>query len=683
MGKNTKKIFFCLSGCLIIFLPAVFISHLAAAEYRVEQNGLPLYFIPNQGQVHSEVQFYAKASGYTLGLTKKGLIFGNKYASALFFKGSNKDPEMLALDLTSHRVNVIKGKDRSKWRMDIPTFCAVKFASLYPQIDLKVYGKERAVEYDWIIKPGGEVANIRFVFADVNETTIDKNGNLLVKTERLETQHLKPVCFQFIKGKKHLVNADFARIEGDEFGFSVDDYDKNYDLIIDPYILVYSSYIGGSGEDVVEDIAVDKKGALYICGSTKSLDLPVKKAVQDYNAGWIDAYIYKVKPNGKGLVYATYLGGVDYDSAFGICVDKKGAAYITGVTDSSDFPTKNAFDDEFGAHRDGFVLKLNPAGNQLEFSTFLGGFGDDQSIDIALDSKGAIFVTGATESLDFPVKNALQSQLNQFKDAFVTKINKNGKDLVYSTYLGGAHVDYGTKIVVDKTGAIIVAGTSFSVDFPTKKALQSELAGMLDSIVFKINPSGNSLVFSTYLGGTAQDHLRGLAVDKKGRIWVSGYTYSEDFPTQDPFQAKRRRAPDIYVTQLNKTGQALRFSTYLGGKGIDYSLSLAIDSVGNVWITGVTTSNNFPIRSPLQKKPKKGSNIIISMFSAQDHDLIFSTYFGGSKGDEADGIIIDNSDSVYISGTTQSRNFPLLNPFQKKHKGGNLDSYVLKLKKLK
>jgi len=219
MSNNKKKKFFCFIGCLIIILPSLFAFKIAAAEYRVEPNGLPLYFIPNQGQINSGVQFYTKTPGYILGINKKGLIFGNKDGAALFFKGTKKDSKILPLDLTSHRVNVIKGKDRSKWRTDIPTFSAVKFESLYPRIDLKVYGNERAVEYDWIIKPGGEVANIRFVFDDVKETTLDKYGNLLVKTEQLETQHLKPVCFQVIKGKKHLVNADLYRLFSAETHF--------------------------------------------------------------------------------------------------------------------------------------------------------------------------------------------------------------------------------------------------------------------------------------------------------------------------------------------------------------------------------------------------------------------------------------------------------------------------------
>ena len=370
--------------------------------------------------------------------------------------------------------------------------------------------------------------------------------------------------------------------------------------------LVYSTYLGGSGGDGASSIAVDSAGNAYVTGSTYSDNFPVtpgafQTTCEDINGC---AFVTKINPTGSALVYSTYLGGSGDvyagDWGYGIAVDSAGNAYVVGTTGSTNFPTKNPLQPTFAGTFDAFVTEINPWGTALVYSTYLGGSGDNWGFGIAVDSAGNAYVTGATDSTDFPTKNPLQPALAGARNAFVTKINSAGSALVYSTYLGGIDENWGYGIAVDSAGNAYVTGDA-GADFPvTPGAFQTTCCG---AFVTKLNPSGSALVYSTYLDNAfAYGKPSGIAVDSAGNAYVTGGTISKDFPvTPGAFQTHYKgsckvwRLGDAFVTRLNPTGSALVYSTYLGGSGCDFGNGIAVDSAGNAYVTGYTSSTNFPI----------------------------------------------------------------------------------------
>ena len=373
-------------------------------------------------------------------------------------------------------------------------------------------------------------------------------------------------------------------------------------------MLEYSTYLGGSGVDQGYGIAVDSAGNAYVTGSTESTNFPTANAFQNTFGGGGDAFVTKLNAAGSALVYSTYLGGSDGDFGAGIAVDSAGNAYVTGVTDSTDFPTANALQNtNSGGIADVFVTKLNAAGSALAYSTYLGGSDFDSEPNIAVDSAGNVYVTGHTESTNFPTANAFQSTSGGGGgDAFVTKLNAAGSALVYSTYLGGSEAEFGGGIAADSAGNAYVTGTTDSDNFPTANALQPTSGGGTgladgDAFVTKLNAAGSALVYSTYLGGSDFDYGGGIAVDSAGNAYVTGVTDSDNFPTANAFQSCTYGSnQDVFVTKLNAAGSALVYSTYLGGSLFEDSGDIAVDSAGNAYVTGSTYSTNFPTANALQ-----------------------------------------------------------------------------------
>jgi uncharacterized repeat protein (TIGR02543 family) len=557
---------------------------------------IPLYFIPNEGQVDDKALFYAKTSRYTLWLTEEGLVFDStrrikkestqsirqnprdisnpedvKYGrdvSRLGFVKANRSPEVIPIDRTEHKVNYFIGNDKSEWRTNIRTSSEVLYRELYPNIDLKLYGVERQIEYDFVVKPGGEVSDISFEYKYVKKTRIDKEGNLVIKTKFGEIEHAKPVCYQVIEGEKVEVQAEFMKIENNNYGFKVKGYNRNYELIIDPVVLVYSTYLGGSGWDPGFGMAVDLEGAAYVTGYTTSIDFPTQSPIHGTNAGDSDIFIAKVNSSGSALIYSTYLGGSGGDSGYGIAVDSEGAAYVTGNTGSTDFPTQNPIQGTNAAQGDAFITKVNSSGSAIIYSTYLGGSGWEKGYGMAVDSAGAAYVAGSTKSIDFPTQNPIKGSNAGAGDVFMVKVNAPGSALIYSTYLGGSTVDYGIGIAVDSAGAAYVTGDTNSIDFPTQNPIQGSIAGANDVFIVKVNASGSALIYSTYLGGVATDCGRGVAVDSEGAAYVTGYTNSIGFPTKSPIQGTIAGYEyDAFIAKLNFTGPVTYSITITAGSG--------------------------------------------------------------------------------------------------------------------
>ncbi|MEE8177820.1 MAG: SBBP repeat-containing protein, partial [Acidobacteriota bacterium] len=376
---------------------------------------------------------------------------------------------------------------------------------------------------------------------------------------------------------------------------------------------------------------------------------------------------------------STFLGGIGDDQGRAIAVDSSGNAYVTGQSDSIDFPTANPFQGAYGGGTaDVFVTKLNAAGNGLVFSTYLGGSTRDRAFDIALDSGGNAYVTGLTNSADYPTANSIFPALSGGFDAFVSKLNASGDALVYSTYLGGSDLDHAWGITVDSSGNAYVAGDTHSANFPTANSFQPAFGGGTeDAFVTKLNASGSALVYSTHFGGSGDEVANTIAVDSSGNAYITGETSSIDLPTVNPFQAAPRGMLDIFVTKLDATGGSLVYSTYLGGNFVEISFGIAVDSEGNAYVAGVTDSPNFPTANPLQ--PHLGSaDAFVTKLNAAGNELVYSTHLGGVGFDQGLGIAVDSSGNAYVAGDTDSVNFPTASPFQPAL-GGLVNALIAKI----
>ncbi|MGD2084661.1 MAG: SBBP repeat-containing protein [Candidatus Aminicenantes bacterium] len=667
---------------------------------------IPLYFIPNQGQVDEKARLYAKTSRYMLWMTKQGLVFdsirkveathpapsghpsqeGNKglphspylpYSthspkierdvSRLIFRDANSNPGIVPFELTRHNVSYFKGRDPSKWQTGIQTSKAVLYKDLYNGIDLKVYGVEKQVEYDWIVKSGADPGKISFEYKDVKTATIDNEGNLVIETIFGKLMHKRPVSYQLIEGKKVLVESTFTKIGENNYGFKVEKYNRDYELIIDPMVCpIYSTYLGGSGSDIGWGIAVDSDGYTYVTGYTGSTDFPIENAYQETLAGNMDVFVTKLSPLDGCPVYSTYIGGSNSDKGLDIVVDSNGCAYVTGSTSSTDFPTTNAYQGTLKGVSDAFVAKLSSGGNSLVYSTYLGGYSSESGNGITVDSDGKTYVTGSTSSSNFPTANAYQQTFAGNWDAFVTKLTPGGNELEYSTYLGGSDMDNGNGITVDSHGSAYVTGlTSSSSNFPTKNPYQDTFGGGdEDAFVTKFSPTGKYLLYSTYLGGSRAEEGWRIELDRHENAYVAGDTSSEDFPTNNAFQETHGGSYDAFVTKLSTAGDDLVYSTFLGGTGYDNGYGIAVDHSGSAYITGLTRSSSFPVVNAYQETYAGGQDAFVTKLTPSGNALSYSTFLGGSSSEEGNDIAVDSSKNATVTGQTNSADFPTHNACQ-------------------
>jgi hypothetical protein len=456
--------------------------------------------------------------------------------------------------------------------------------------------------------------------------------------------------------------------------------------------LKYSTFLGGVIADQIWAMTVDGAGNTYITGYTASSNFPVFNALQPNYGGEGDGFVAKFKPDGTP-VYITYLGGTYLDSAQDIAVDSAGNAYITGWTGSDDFPTVNAFQPNYAGVWDAFVCKISSDGSTLIYSSYLGGTNQEDRINagtpgaIAVDSTGAAYVTGDTQSSDFPVVNAYQPNLVGTSDLFITKISPSGSSLVYSTYLGGERTEAGFGIAVDSTGVAYVVGDTQSFEYPTANPAQPACVpgpdgSCWDAIVSVLSSDGSALVYSTYLGGNSVewvDRAFNIAVDSTSTAFVTGMTGSTNFPIMNAYQSSYGGQIDAFVTKYSSTGQML-YSTYLGGTNSEVGSSIALNTQGDFYLTGITISNDFPTVDPIQASLGGFEDPFITKFLADGQSLVYSTYFGGSNGREewgATGIGLDLAGNVYVTGMTEATDFPILNAWQSTNHG-SYDGFISK-----
>jgi hypothetical protein len=442
-------------------------------------------------------------------------------------------------------------------------------------------------------------------------------------------------------------------------------------------ILAYSTFLGGIALDRARGIAVDSTGAAYVVGETTSATFPTLSAAQATGGGSLDVFVTKLNPAGNALVYSTYLGGSADDAGLSIALDAANNAYITGYTQSSNFPTQSAANAALAGGTDGFIAKLGPNGDTLIFSTYLGGSGEDRGVSIAADSTGA-YVAGNTSSANFPTASGLfGSYRGGTRDGFIVKVGTTGA-IGFSSFFGGSADDSANGIAVDATG-IYVAGYTSSTDLPLQGALYGASAGGVDAFAAKLNLAGNAITYSTYLGGSSDDRATSIAIDSTGAAYIAGWTYSSNFPLSSAYNSTFGGVFDGFLTKLNATGTALVYSTFLGGNGEDLITSVAVDSNTQPSVSGYTASSNFPtLGSSAAYYNGRNQGAFVTRFTSAGNALSYSTYLGGTSDDQSNGVAVDPNGAVYVAGSTQGPDFPTASAFQSSLQG-SYDAFVAKL----
>ncbi|MBV7339121.1 SBBP repeat-containing protein [Chloroflexi bacterium TSY] len=669
------------------------------SEANLDLSQFPLSFVPNEGQADPVVKFQVHDMGGTVFFTQDAIVLAlpatDQTDSAIVrlrFHGANQTPTIAGAEKLSGLVNYMTGNDSDKWYTDLPTYKSVVYQQLYPGIDLYYDGQHGYLKGTYVVAPGVDPALIRWHHDGVSDVQVDETtGNLLLtvpnaifNTEQQSTILVEeaPIAWQERNGEFISVPIRYSLAEDGSVGFALGSYDSAYPLTIDPTIR-YSTFLGGNKREDVEGVVVDSSGAIYIAGSTESTSFPKQNAYQGSKLGEDDAFVSKINAAGNALVYSTYLGGSDGDQAISIAIDSSNNVYVTGDTRSTDFPTRNALQSKCTPIHpsvstcmgDAFVTKLNANGNGLVYSTYLGGIHIDRGGGIAVDNSGNAYVVGTTSSEDFPTKNPYQSQKKgDGLDVFVSKLNANGKSLIFSTYLGGNENESGAGIAVTSGGNAYVTGFTNSSNFPTKNAAQSNLSGSGDAFVTKLNKAGDGLEYSTYLGGSNEDQGADIALDNSGKAHITGKTESSNFPTKNAIQNSLGGDFDAFVTRLNSSGNAWDFSTYLGGNRDDEGKGIAVNGAGNAYITGQTASNNFPTKNALQGSKANNDDAFVVKLNSNGKSLNFSTYLGGNSDEYGDSIAVINN-GVVVAGVTFSGNFPMHNPLRANN-AGNGDAFV-------
>ena len=514
-----------------------------------------------------------------------------------------------------------------------------------------------------------------------------KYASLLAQNYSLNQNHSNPQSG--IHNQKYKTDTDNGH-ESRIYGFKVASYDKTKDLVIDP--LLASTYLGGSGDDYSLSIVLDSSGNVYVTGFATSSDLPITTGAYDTSFnGTSDIFISKFSGDLSSLLAFTYIGGSGEDRAFSTVVDASDNIYVTGYTTSSEFPTTvDAYDisyngDSLSSYGDVFISKLSSDLNSLISSTYLGGASDDSAFSIVLDSSGNTYIAGVTFSSDFPTTTGAYKTTYVYYDAFISKLNSDLSNLLSSTYLGGASYDYVDSITLDINGNLYLAGFSYSSDFPTTiGAYDASLNGPKDVFISKLNSDLNSLIYSTYLGGSSYDEPSKIALDASGSVYLVGETYSSDFPTttgayDTSYNGGRQ---DAFISKLSADLSSLFFSTYLGGTGNDApSYSMALDTNGNVYVASLTSSSDFPTTTGAYDTSYNGggSDAFISKLSKDLSSLLSSTYLGGSSGDGSYSVVLDTSGNVYVTGHTLSSDFPTNTGIYDTSHNGNYDVFISKL----
>jgi hypothetical protein len=725
-----------------------------------EYGRLPMAFEPNVGQSNGEAKFLARGNGYALFLAPKEAVLvlrrpsnskvtdsaaapnsaqlpESQTAGVLRMQlvGANTAPRFAALDELPGKSNYLIGSHPADWHVNVPNYRKVAERGVYRGIDLVYYGTQRQIEYDFVVGPGADPRDIQLAVEGQKKLRVDAQGELVASVKGGEVRLKKPVAYQETNGGKQTVAVSYALQGEGRFAFRLGNYDSSRTLVIDP-ILSYSTYLGGSNIDGANAIAVAPDKTAFVTGGTYSLDFPTAHPLQPNHGGpddfYKDAFVSKLSADGSMLLYSTYLGGTLEDIGYGIAVDAFGDAYVTGATESFDFPVPSTIpsfnplcggDGKCGATwnpqgflvRNAFVIKLNPEGSAPLYSGFLGYYENVIGQAIAVDANQIAYVTGQVGPNIIPTVPIVPPKLppppfpvtgNAFQlthgggatDAFVAKISSTGATIEYCSYLGGSDEEIGYGIAVDSNANAYLTGLTYSGNFPVVNPLQPAYGGAGDAFFAKMNTDGSgpsSLVYSTYLGGSNLDQGNGIAIDATGIAYIAGTVGAGALPftTASLCGNGATTGPcggtaDAFVAKMDATksgASSLLYFTYLGGSFADAGNGIAVDTIGNAYITGSTVSTDFPTMAATAFQPKYGggnADAFVTALGPSGSTLVYSSYLGGTNTDTGFGIAVDSTSSTtgaaYVAGQTCSQDFPLANPLQAAP-GGNCDAFVSKV----
>ncbi len=663
---------------------------------------LPIAFERNEGQADQKVLFFSRTSNAVVSLGSKEMYVTvtssaeesgkqkrSRTATTLRFgfMGANAQPQMNSSELLPTKTNYYIGSDPSKWRTNVENYREVRYHELYSGIDLLFHGKQGRLEYDFIVAPGADAKLIQMDLSDAGSAHIS-HGALLIKTASGVVKFGAPELYQDRNGKRTSVQGEFVLLSAERVGFRVGRYDHSAPLVIDP-VLTYGTFLDGSNDTTPSGIAVDSAGEIFVSGTTFAADFPVQFPVQPIFGGSTDAFISKISTSGTTLVYSTFFGGNNFDSAAGVAIDSLGNAYLAGNAGSTNLPaTPGAFHttcpNSSVSCNAGFAAKFGPTGN-LIYSTYLSA--GENLRGMTVDALGSVYVTGGVGSNSLDVVNAFQPQYlgltsTSTGDAFVQKLSPDGSALVYSTYLapivaGGNQETLGVGIAVDGSGSAYVTGSTNGTRFPTQNNSPT-LDNDHGIFLVKFKPDGSDLVYAAGIGGSGNDSPTGVALDPSGNAYVVGTAGSTDFPVTPnafvaaciPVGTPFCTETQVFALAVSVDGASLIYSTLIGQ---GFSAGIAVDSAGRAYITGSTGLAEFPVVNPIESTLQASGNTNTDAFvTALDATGMpfFSTFLGGAGSDDAGvAIAVDGTGGIYVTGTSSIASngfpvgdFPLINP---------------------
>jgi hypothetical protein len=600
---------------------SILLLTMSSAMALASQPQIPSYFAENDGQAPADVRFTLRKPGGTAAFYKAGMAIDLTHGVLqVQFKDSSPAVVMEGRRPLAAKANFFEGNDPAKWRSGVSLYEQIAYRELWPGVEMIYSANDQYFKSEFRVAAGHDASVIRWSYGRDAVIHVEKDGSLAVRQGSETVYEKAPELYQDIEGKRIPVKGSYAVSAAGVASFQLGEYDTTRELVIDP-VISFSSLLGGTGQDNGTAIATDAYGNMIIAGWATSSNLPsTGGARQKASGGGVDAFVAKFGGSGSNLIFCTYLGGTGDDRAFGVAVDPLGGVYVTGRTASSNFPVTAGIQRTFGGVKDAFVTKLNDTGSQIMYSTFLGGSDVDSGNGIAVDSKGYAYVVGDTASTNFPALNGYKVTLTGGQDAFLARLNPTGTLLIFSTYLGGHGIDHGAAVTVNAAGNIFVTGSTFSADFPVAFPVQQYSGGNQDAFVAGFPPGGNPLLFSTYLGG-------------------SGGT-----------------------SGLQEEGTAI-----------------SLDPAGNLYVVGTTSSLNFPVTGTAIQAAFATGNTdgFVAQYSPDGRTLTYASYLGGSGVDTANGVAVDGNGYVTVVGYTSSGDFPNLRAVQKNY-GGNYDGYVTK-----
>ncbi|MCI0585843.1 MAG: hypothetical protein L0323_03265 [Planctomycetes bacterium] len=656
---------------------------------------LPLAFVENRGQWDTSSKFVARRGAMTARIEKDALVLQltrregddrlDGVVVRLAFEGALETVALEGEGKQPGIYNFFLGNDPSKWRTEVPGYASVLVRGLQEGVDLRVREHEGRLEYDLILAPGADLARVVVRCEGTERLDVEPDGSLALKTALGPIRQSPPVTWQILAGgERRPIEARFRLLGPDRFGFEAPARDPSLALVIDPG-LVFSTFLGGLVNDQVYDLDLDASGAATVAGATGSSGFPATPGAFDTGLDTFgDGFVTRLSQTGGSLLFSTYLGGSGGDVATSLALDPSGAATVTGHTDSLNFPTTTgAFDTSHSGQcptfptfpcPDVFVARLSPTGGSLVYSTLLGASGIDRAYALALDPSGTTTVTGETLASGFPTTPGAFGTTflggGPFSnDAFLARLSATGGSLLYSTFLGSPGSEFAVALGVDGSGAATVAGYTESAGFPTTAgAFDTSHNGgpsiPWDAFVARLSPSGASLAFSTFLGGTDVDEAHAVSLDASAGVTVAGRTFSPDFPTTaGAFDTTDGGSGDAYVTRLSPTGASLAYSTLLGGAGADIARAVALDASGGATVVGGTTGSGFPTTAGAADTTFNGPPIFsgdafASRLTPSGDSLIYSTFLGGTAREIGIGLVLDPSGTATVAGTTLSSDFP-------------------------